>query len=167
MRHPDPVEVEQRYFDDVSVGTKIPEREYGPHTLTSAVFWAAVQENAGLLHFDRDYVREHRGAKSIVVSGQQRQSYVVRTLLDWTGPRGFLRRMDCRHRASTHEGEMQRYSATVVGKSGDPESPWIAVDVDGRDQDDQQILTAKCTLLLPLVDWPLDRHVWETVTPEP
>ena len=83
MRHPDPVEVEQRYFDDVTVGTKIPEREYGPHTLTSAVFWAAVQENVGLLHFDRDYVREHRGAKSIVVSGQQRQSYVVRTLLDW------------------------------------------------------------------------------------
>jgi acyl dehydratase len=166
MRHPDPVEADQRYFDDVRVGDAIPAREYGPHTLTSAVFWAAVQENAGLLHFDRDYVRAQRGAKSIVVSGQQRQSYVVRTLLDWTGPRGFLRTMDCRHRASTHEGEMQIYSATVTGRSDDPQSPWIAVDVDGRDQDGQQILTAKCTLLLPLLDWPLDRHVWETATPE-
>ncbi len=166
MRHPEPVEVEQRYFDDVTVGDKIPEREYGPHTLTSAVFWAAVQENAGLLHFDRDYVREQRGAKSIVVSGQQRQSYVVRTLMDWAGARGFLRTMDCRHRASTHEGEMQRYSATVTEKSNDPASPWIKVEVDGRDGDNQQILTAKCTLLLPLVDWPVDRHVWETITPE-
>jgi acyl dehydratase len=166
MRHPDPVEAEQRYFEDVRAGDAIPAREYGPHTLTSAVFWAAVQENAGLLHFDRDYVRAQRGAKSIVVSGQQRQSYVVRTLLDWTGPRGFLRTMDCRHRASTHEGEMQIYSATVTGKSDDPQSPWITVEVDGRDQDGQQILTAKCTLLLPLLDWPLDRHVWETETPE-
>jgi len=68
MRHPDPVEVEQKYFEDVAVGTRIPEREYGPHTLVSAVFWAAVQENAGPLHFDREYVREFRGAKSIVVS---------------------------------------------------------------------------------------------------
>jgi acyl dehydratase len=166
MRHPDPVEVEQRYFEDVNAGDVIPVREYGPHTLTSAVFWAAVQENLGLLHFDRDYVRQQRGAKSIVVSGQQRQSYVVRTLTDWTGPRGFLRTMDCRHRASTHEGEMQRYSATVTEKSNDPESPWIKVDVDGRDQDGQQILTAKCTLLLPCLDWPVERHVWETDTPE-
>jgi acyl dehydratase len=165
MRHPDLVEVEQRYFDDVTVGAKIPEREYGPHTLTSAVFWAAVQENAGLLHLDRDYVREHRGAKSIVVSGQQRQSYVVRTLMDWTGPRGFLRTMDCRHRASTHEGEMQRYSATVIEKSIDPESPWIVVDVDGRNGDGEQILTAKCTLLLPLLDWPIERHVWDAAMP--
>jgi acyl dehydratase len=102
MRHPDPVEVEQRYFEDVAVGTEIPPREFGPHTLLSAVFWAAVQENAGLLHLDRDYVREFRGAPSIVVSGQQRQSLLTRALMDWAGPRGFLRKMDCRHRTSTY-----------------------------------------------------------------
>jgi acyl dehydratase len=165
MRHPDPVENEQQYFEDVEVGAKIPVREYGPHTLTSAVFWAAVQENTGLLHFDREHVREFRGAKSIVVSGQQRQSYLVRTLLDWAGPRGFLRSMDCRNTAQVFEGDMQRYSGTVVEKSADPNEPWIICEFDGRNQDDEQILRGRATLLLPRLDWPLDRHVWDVKTP--
>ena len=164
MRHPDPVETEQQYFEDVAVGTKIPMREFGPHTLTTAVFWAAVQENAGALHFDREYVREFRGAKSIVVSGQLRQSYLVRTLLDWAGPRGFLRSMDCRNTAQAYEGDMQRYSAVVVEKSADPEKPWIVCEFDGRNQDDEQLLRGRCTLLLPCRDWPMNRHVWDVET---
>jgi hypothetical protein len=161
MRHPDPVEVEQKYFEDVEVGANIPVREYGPHTLVSAVFWAAVQENVGLLHFDREHVRSVRGAKSIVVSGQQRQSYLVRTLLDWAGPRGFLRHMDCRNTAQAFEGDMQCYSGVVVEKSSDPKDPWIICEFDGRNQDGEQLLRGRCTLLLPLRAWPLDRHVWD------
>jgi acyl dehydratase len=165
MRHPDPVEVEQRYFEDVAVGTEIPPREFGPHTLLSAVFWAAVQEKAGLLHLDRDYVREFRGAPSIVVSGQQRQSLLTRALMDWAGPRGFLRKMDCRHRTSTYEGDMHIFSAKVIEKSSDPESPWIVCEFDGRNQKGEQILRGTCTILLPCVDWPVSRHVWDAVTP--
>jgi len=161
MKRPLPIETEQRYFDDIEVGTKIPERAYGPHTLLTAVFWAAVQENIGALHFDREYVREFRGAKSIVVSGQLRQSYLVRTLLDWAGPRAFLRSMDCRNTAQAFEGDLQRYSAVVVEKSPNPEEPWIVCEFDGRDQDDEQLLKGRCTLLLPRRAWPLDRTVWD------
>ena len=163
MRHPDPVETEQRYFDDVEVGAKIPEREYGPHTLLTAVFWAAVQENAGALHFDREYVREFRGAPGIVVSGQLRQSFLVRTLLDWGGARAFLSKMDCRNTAQVYEGDMQRYSAVVVEKSSNPEEPWVVVEFDGRNQDGEQILRGKATLLLPLRGWPPDRVVWDAI----
>lgn len=165
MRHPDPVEAEQRYFEDIDVGTEIPPQEYGPHTLVSAVFWAAVQENVGLLHFDREHVREFRGAPSIVVSGQQRQSLLVRRLLDWAGPRAFLREMDCRHRASTYEGDMHIFSAKVTDKSKDPAKPWLALEFDGRNQKGEQILRGTCTLLLPGRDWPVERHVWDVETP--
>jgi acyl dehydratase len=153
------VPTEQRYFDDVEVGTTIPERAYGPHDLVTAVFWASVQENAGPLHFDREYVRAHRGAKSVVASGQLRQSLLGRTLLDWAGPRGFLRAMNCRHTAQTYEGDLQRYSATVVEKSPDAADSWIICAFDGRNQEGEQLLRGRATLLLPLRAWPLDRPI--------
>jgi acyl dehydratase len=164
VRRPDAIEVAERFFEDVEVGTTIPVREFGPHTLTSAVFWAAVQEHPGPLHFDRDYVREFRGAKSIVVSGQQRQSFLTRTLLDWGGPRAFLSKMNCRHRASTYEGDMQCYSGTIVEKSPDPDDPWIVCEFEGHNQAGENILGGRCTIRLPRRGWPLDRRVWEPGT---
>jgi acyl dehydratase len=150
---------EQRYFDDVAVGDAIPERAYGPHSLLQAVFWASVQENAGPLHFDREYVRAKRGAKSVVASGQLRQSLLGRTLLDWAGPRGFLRAMNCRHTAQTYEGDMQRYSATIVEKSPDESDPWVVCEFDGRNQDGEQLVRGRATLVLPLRAWQLDRPI--------
>ena len=165
MIHPHPVPTAERYFEDVAVGTTIPEREFGPHDLVTAVFWASVQENAGPLHFDREYVRAHRGAKSIVASGQLRQSLLARAILDWAGPRAFLRAMTCRHTAQTYEGDMQRYGGSVLEISPDPAQPWIVCAFDGRNQDGEQLLRGRCTLLLPLRAWPRDRRTWEAVPP--
>jgi len=154
-------ELTQRYFEDVDVGTKIPVREYGPHDVVTAVFWAGVQENPGLLHLDRDHARQYRRAPSIVASGALRQSFMTRVITDWAGPRGFLNAMEIRHTASTHEGDMQRYSGTVVEKSDDPDKPWLVIDIDGQDQNGNQIIAGRCTMLLPRRDWPVDRPVWE------
>lgn len=151
----------QLYFEDVAVGTEVPQREYGPHDLVTAVFWAGIQENAGLLHLDREHARQLRGAKSIVASGALRQSFLARTLLDWAGPRSFLRAMTVRHTASTYEGDLQRYSAKVVEKSPDAEDPWIVCEFDGRNQDGEQIMRGRCTLLLPRRSWAPDRPIWE------
>jgi len=152
----------QVFFEDIEIGAVVPERVYGPHTLVTAVFWAGVQENPGLLHFDRDHARQFRGAKSIVASGALRQSYLARTLMDWAGPRAFLSAMTVRHVASTYEGDMQRYAAKVVEKSSDPNDPWIICELDGRNQDGEQIMRGNCTLRLPGRDWPIDRPVWQT-----
>lgn len=151
----------QRYFEDVEIGAEVTACEYGPHTLVTAVFWAGVQENPALLHLDRDHARRLRGAASIVASGALRQSLLVRTLTDWAGPRAFLRAMTVRHTASTYEGDMQRYAATVVEKSPDPERPWIVCELDGRNQHGEPIVRGRCTLLLPGRGWPIERHVWE------
>ena len=63
--------------------------------------------------------------------------------------------------AQAFEGDMQCYSGVVVEKSPDPKEPWIICEFDGRNQDDEQLLRGRCKLLLPLRDWPLDRHVWD------
>lgn len=153
-------EAAQVYFEDVEVGCPLPPCEYGPHDLLTAVFWAGVQENRGLLHLDRDHARAERGAKSIVASGALRQSLLVRALTDWGGPRAFLRRMTIRHVASTYEGDMQCYFMKIIEKSADPQEPWIVVEVDGRNQDGDQIVRSTCTVVLPSRAWRPDRQTW-------
>ena len=49
------------YFEDLTCGSALPSRQYGPLTVADTVRWAGLQENWSQLHFDRDYVREHNG----------------------------------------------------------------------------------------------------------
>jgi acyl dehydratase len=142
--------IEQRvYFEDVEPGTAVTGQEFGPHTLVSAIRWAGVQENPSPTHTDRDGARAMRGVRGIISSGAQRESYLAKTLMDWVGPRGDLKKMSLRHTASTFEGDMQRYSATVVEKSPSADDPWVVCEFEGRNQDGEPILRGRCTLMLP------------------
>jgi acyl dehydratase len=137
------------HFDDVAVGDFIPAREYGPLTIVDTVRWAGLQENWQHLHYDRDHVREHNGLKTFIASGAYRQALLMRLLTDWIGPRGWLKKISVRHTYSTFEGDMMRFSARITEKSIDPADPWIICELQGTNQDDQQILNGRGTLILP------------------
>ncbi len=141
--------MDQVYFEDVAVGDAIPRREYGPLTIVDTVRWAGLQENWQHLHFDRDNVREHNGLKTFIASGAYRQALLMRMLTDWIGPRGWLKKINVRHTYSTFEGDMMRFSAAITEMSGNFADPWITCDLAGTNQDDKQILTGRCTLILP------------------
>jgi acyl dehydratase len=142
--------VEQRvYFEDVTPGTALPVREFGPHTLVAAIRWAGVQEHPSPTHTDREYGRERRGLKGIIASGAHREAYLLRLLMDWIGPRGDVRKLSVRNTASTYEGDMMRFAGTVVEKSPTVDDPWIVCELDGQNQDGVQIVHGRCTLLLP------------------
>jgi acyl dehydratase len=136
-------------FDNVAVGDAIPEREYGPLTVVDTVRWAGLQENWQHLHYDRDHVREHNGLKTFIASGAYRQALLMRMLTDWIGPRGWLKKISVRHTTSTFEGDMMRFHARIAEKSTDPADPWVICDLEGKNQDNKQILTGRCTLVLP------------------
>jgi acyl dehydratase len=139
---------EQIYFEEINVGDRIPQREHGPLTIVDTVRWAGLQENWQHLHFDRDHVRQHNGLKTFIASGAYRQALLMRMLTDWIGPRGWLRKISVRHTYSTFEGDMMRFSGRVVEKSP---SPGIVIcELDGTNQDDQKILSGRCTIVLPV-----------------
>ena len=137
------------YFDDVGVGESIPPREYGPLTIVDTVRWAGLQENWQHLHYDRDHVRQHNGLKTFIASGAYRQALLMRILTDWIGPRGWLKKISVRHTYSTFEGDMMRFSARIAEKSTDTAAPWLICELQGTNQDDKQILTGRCSLILP------------------
>lgn len=142
--------MQQTFFEDINVGDSIPYRDYGPLTIVDTVRWAGLQENVQHLHFDRDHVRQHNGLATFIASGAYRQALLIRMLTDWIGPRGWLRKINVRHTYSTFEGDNMRFFARVTEKSSDASDPWITCEVEGKNQEDRQILTGRCTLLLPI-----------------
>jgi acyl dehydratase len=140
---------QELYFDDINVGDSIPSREYGPLTIVDTVRWAGLQENTQHLHYDRDHVREHNGLPTFIASGAYRQALLIRMLTDWIGPRGWLRKISVRHTYSTFEGDLMRFSGRVIEKSADPLDLWILCEIEGKNQEALQILTGRCTLILP------------------
>ena len=137
------------YFEDVRVGDAIPPREHGPLTIVDTVRWAGLQENSQHLHFDRDHVRQHNGLKTFIASGAYRQALLMRLITDWIGPGGWLRNISLRHTHSTFGGDLMRFGAKVVEKSTEPTDPWIECELAGKNQDDKQILTGRCRVILP------------------
>jgi len=142
----------QPYFEDLSCGDALPEREYGPVEITHTVRWAGLQENWSQLHFDREYVREHNGSRTFIASGAYREALLFRMLTDWAGPKGRLHKISLRHTYSTSEGDRIFYSGNIVEKSATPEDPWVQCYIEGRNQQGRQILTGTCVLLFPVKD---------------
>ena len=54
-----------------------------------------------------------------------------------------------RHTYSTFEGDMMKFSARVAQKSLDPSDPWVEYELEGKNQEDRQILTGRCQVILP------------------
>lgn len=141
--------MDQVHFEDVAVGAEITAREYGPLTIVDTVRWAGLQENWQHLHFDRDHVREHNGLKTFIASGAYRQALLMRMLTDWIGPRGWLQKISVRHTYSTFEGDMMRFSAKIAEKSSKGSDSFVICELEGTNQENRQILTGRCTLILP------------------
>lgn len=141
--------MQQTFFDDINVGDSIPSRDYGPLTIVDTVRWAGLQENVQHLHFDRDHARQHNGLPTFIASGAYRQALLIRMLTDWIGPRGWLRKINVRHTYSTFEGDMMRFFARVTEKSSDASDPWVSCELEGKNQENRQIMTGRCTLILP------------------
>jgi acyl dehydratase len=141
--------MEQLWFEDVAPGFVIPTRTFGPLSIVDTVQWAGFQENWYRLHWDREFVRERSGLRTFIASGAYREALLVRTITDWIGPRGVLRKLTVRQSYPTFEGDLIQYSGTVLGKSPTAESSSIFCDLRGENQEQQLILTARCTLVLP------------------
>ena len=143
------ISTQERYFEDINVGDSIPAQQHGPLTIVDTVRWAGLQENSQHLHYDRDHVREHNGLKTFIASGAYRQALLMRMLTDWIGPRGWLKKISVRHTYSTFEGDIMKFSAPVAQKSLDPSDPWVEYELEGKNQEDRQILTGRCQVILP------------------
>ena len=134
--------------DDINISDQLVAAEYGPVSIADTVRWAGVQENPERLHFDREFVRGNSGLRTFIASGGYRQALLARALTDRIGLRGMLLKLRVRHVAPTFEGDMLRFCARVTEKSTGANGTTIGCEVEGRNQQDEQILVGTCLLLV-------------------
>jgi acyl dehydratase len=133
---------------DCKVGDELVTAEFGPLTIADTVRWAGVQENVERLHFDREFARENSRLRTFIASGGYRQALLARALTDRIGPRGKLLKLRVRHTAPTFEGDYLRYSVRITETANRSEGLAISCDVEGKNQQNEQILVGSCLVLI-------------------
>jgi acyl dehydratase len=110
----------------VRVGDRLPPLERRIR-LVDMVAYAGATWDWHRLHYDRDHVEE-LGVPRPVVDGQALGAYLAEQVLDWLGPRAFLRRMGFRLAAMVLADESIRVEGEVVRVDRDADGTLIAVD---------------------------------------
>jgi len=141
-------------FSGCRIGDELVSTKFGPLNIIDTVRWAGVQENVERLHFDREFVREKGRLRTFIASGGYRQALLARALTDRIGPRGRLLKLRVRHTAPTFEGDMLHYSARVTDLARRKDGTAITCDVEGKNQQDEQVLAGSCVVLVPSADSP-------------
>jgi acyl dehydratase len=98
------------YFEDVSVGDKLPEWS----RKTDFMNWnryAAVNDEFVYIHMDDEAGRKALNEQGAFGMGNLRYAYIVNALLDWIGDEAEVREIGCQFRAINQKND----ELTVVG----------------------------------------------------
>lgn len=118
----------------LSVGHPVPPLERTLTVVTLAAYGGATWD-WHRLHYDPEYARA-RQLPGPVVDGQMFGALLAEALMDWLGPRAFIRRLGFRMKGMVFAGETVRCDGqvTAIHPAGDHDVLAIAqrITVDGR-----------------------------------
>ena len=104
------------YFEDVSVGDKLPDLSKGPLSPMHLLRWSASMENWHRIHFDQQFATQHEGLPDILVHGTRKQHVLCQRLKDWAGPNGWIANIKFQYRDVDLRGDVITAFGEVVGK---------------------------------------------------
>ena len=90
----------------LKVGDAVPAFERG-FTTADLMAYGAATWDWHRLHYDLDYVRSIK-LPQVIVDGQALGAVFAKPLLDWLGPRAFIRRLSLKYRAMVFAGDTVR-----------------------------------------------------------
>jgi acyl dehydratase len=103
------------FFEDVEIGSSIPDLDKGPLTTAHLMRWSAAMENWHKIHYDKTFAMEHDKLPGLLINGSLKQQFVIQILKDWAGPDGWVWKSSFQFRAMNLVGE----KITVWGKVKD------------------------------------------------
>lgn len=103
------------YFEDVEIGSSIPDLDKGPLTTAHLMRWSAAMENWHKIHYDKPFAMEHDKLPGLLINGSLKQQFIIQILKDWAGPGGWVWKASFQFRAMNLVGE----KITVWGKVKD------------------------------------------------
>ena len=110
---------------DLRVGTAMPALER-KLDLVLLVAYGGATWDWHRLHYDPGYAAE-RGLRAPVADGQMFGALLAEALLDWLGPRAFVRKLNFRLRSMVAAGETVRCIGEVAGIAADRDGDIVSV----------------------------------------
>ena len=95
-----------------ALGDAVPAFEH-PVTTAGLMAYGAATWDWHRLHYDGDYARA-QGLPGVVLDGQALGAFFARAVIDWLGPRAFVRKLSFRMRAMVRPGDTLRCEGEVT-----------------------------------------------------
>ena len=133
--------------DVIEIGTLIPPLE---RVLTQVriVAYGGATWDWHRLHYEPEYAAE-RNIAGPIVDGQMFGALLAEALLDWLGPRAFIRRMSFRLRAMVYAGETVRCDGEVTSIVAEGDCDVVRVVQRVRVGDRIAVEPASAEIVLP------------------
>jgi acyl dehydratase len=167
-----------RYYEDVTVGEKLPTMAKGPMTVTGFIAyaqgwgglyiranklaWKMIHRHKGLgiknrfgipdcperVHWEPEFATMV-GAPGAYDYGPERCSWLTHHMTNWMGDDGFLRRATCKIRRHNPEGDLLFIDGKVTAKRVENGRHLIDIEQEARNQDGELSIIGTGTVELP------------------
>ena len=141
-------DVENIFFEDVSVGTVIP--PYSVElTLQRLVMEAGANRDFAPAHFDREFGRRE-GRKDVFANTMLLQTLFEVMLRGWMGPAGRIRKLALRMHAMNYVDQTLSAHGTVVSAAKGRTSGTVLLDIWQQTPAQGKTVTGRAVIELPL-----------------
>lgn len=148
----------QLYYEDVTEGDVIrPSFIYVDQAM--CVEWGYVSNNTDVGHWHIWCNRHHgsgdprepvtRRGQDPTLHGQFKTAQVERVLLDWGGPKAWVKTMDVKYKKWDYPFELKSFTGKVTGKREEDGLALVDVEVDMTNEEGTVTTPATCTVALP------------------
>ncbi|MBM4254338.1 MAG: acyl dehydratase [Deltaproteobacteria bacterium] len=103
---------QQLYFEDVTIGTALPEVRKMPSN-TLLFLYSAITWNPQRIHFDKDFTLSE-GYRDIIVHGPLRGAFLSQLMTRWIGDAGMLKKLSYANRDIAYVNEPLLCKGTVT-----------------------------------------------------
>ena len=138
----------QVYYEDVETGQELPTLSRKLN-VTDLVMGASATRDYQPMHHDREFAQKVSKTKDIFINTQFNMGMMCRAITDWSGPKGFITKLDFTMRKSIYPGDTMNITGKVTGKRVEDGKNLVDVDLLVSN-DDGPTTPANVTIQLPL-----------------
>ena len=138
---------EQRYYEDVMVGSEITPLVKHP-TTQQLVMWAGASGDYNPIHYDKD-LAQSRGLPGVIVPGQLVSCFLGQLVTDWAGEQGSLHKLTCNYRGMNFPGEAITCNGKISNKYVDNGENRVECNVWAENPQGEKTVTGKAMVVLP------------------
>lgn len=140
-------------YDSIEIGTPIAGQPFAVTRQTIRDFCdASLDYNP--LHLDDEYMKGSFGKTQfggVIMHGMTNFGLLTKMITDWAYPHGVMqRRLETRWLAPVRPGDTLTPRAHVTAKRKTEKSRWLLLDVEIRNQNDQQIARGEAMVEFPI-----------------